>query len=56
MGCTDLNTEPWAAMSDWIVSGTPVEPASISDRVRLSGCIGGGVGETPGTIGAGEPG
>jgi len=40
-------------MRDWIVSGIPVEPASISDLVRLSECIG-GVEDTPGTTGAGE--
>jgi hypothetical protein len=49
-------TEPCAVMREWIVSGIPVEPASISDLVRLSGCIGGGVGDTPETTGAGEPG
>ena len=49
-------TEPWAVIREWIVSGIPVEPASISDLVRLSGCNGGGVGDTPKTTGAGEPG
>jgi len=42
-------------MRDWIVSGIPVDPASIPDLVRLSVFIGGGVEDTPGTTGAGEP-
>ena len=45
--CTGWGTKPWAAMSEWIVSGGPEEPESMSDRVLLSGWIGGGVGETP---------